>query len=257
MVAGNRHKTVFIGNLPFEGTEDELRGIFGQMGVVTTLRIVVDRDTGKRKGFAFLEYSDPETAQRAVAQLNGLDFYGRTLRVSIAEQDTKHAGDGPTHAKKRKGAGAPGNDRVAAVIGGTASVQLFEVLQQAKSLAAHQPHDLLAMLHHQPHLLRALHLALDRLAPSYHAPEPPMMTAFEPQPPPMAAASAAAAPPPQQYGAPPPPAAMQQKAQQLAQSGLLEQVMSLTPEMLAALPEHERVQMAALQEELRRSGAVG
>jgi len=253
MAAGNRHKTVFIGNLPFEGTEDELRGLFGQLGVVTTLRVVVDRDSGKRKGFAFLEYSDPDTAQRAVAQLDGLDFYGRTLRVSIAEQDTKHAGDGPTHAKKRRGAGAPGNDRVAAVIGGSTSMQLFEVLQQAKGLAAHQPHDLLAMLHHQPHLLRALHMALDRLTPSYHAPEPPMMPAFQPQqqqqyaPPP---------PPQQQYGAPPPPAAMQEKAQQLAQSGLLEQVMSLTPEMLAALPEHERVQMAALQEELRRSGAV-
>ena len=106
--AGNRQRTCFIGNISFDATEEELRTLMSQAGTVVNLRLVVDRDTGKRKGFAFLEYSDPETAQRAVAQLNGLDFYGRTLRVSIAEQDTKHAGDGPTHAKKRKGAGAPG-----------------------------------------------------------------------------------------------------------------------------------------------------
>ena len=153
MVAGNRHKTVFIGNLAHEGSEDELRSIFAQMGPVSTLRVVVDRDTGMRKGFAFLEYFDPETAQLAVRQLNGMDFYGRTLRVSIAEQDTKHSTDGPTFGtKKRKtgaAAGPPGSDRVAAVIAGTASAQLFEVLQEAKALAAHQPHDLLAVLHSQ------------------------------------------------------------------------------------------------------------
>ena len=153
MVAGNRHKTVFIGNLAHEGSEDELRGVFAQMGPVSTLRVVVDRDTGMRKGFAFLEYFDPETAQLAVRQLNGMDFYGRTLRVSIAEQDTKHSTDGPTFGtKKRKtgaAAGPPGSDRVAAVIAGTASAQLFDVLQEAKAMAAHQPHDLLAVLHSQ------------------------------------------------------------------------------------------------------------
>ena len=53
------------------------------------LRLVVDRDTGKRKGFGFVEYADQETALSAVRNLNELDLQGRTLRVNIAEQDTK------------------------------------------------------------------------------------------------------------------------------------------------------------------------
>ena len=168
--AGNRFQTVFIGNLSYDGTEDELRSLFAQMGPISTLRVVVDRETGKRKGFAFLEFFDPDTAQRAMHELNGVDFYGRALRVSIAEQDTKHGDSSSTAgaaSRKRKGgpAGPPGSDRVASMIAGTANAQLFELLQQAKALAAHQPHDLLALLEHQPHLLRALHLGLDRLVP--------------------------------------------------------------------------------------------
>ena len=156
MVAGNRYKTVHIGNLSYEGTEEELRGLFAQVGPVSTLRLVVDRDTGQRKGFAFLEYFDMDTAQRAVREFNGVDFYGRTLRVNIAEQDTKHNADGPTTATRKRKAGSaqapPGPDRVAAVIAGTASAQLFEVLQQAKALAAQQPHDLIALVRSQPRL---------------------------------------------------------------------------------------------------------
>ena len=125
--AGNRFQTVFIGNLSYDGTEDELRSLFAQMGPISTLRVVVDRETGKRKGFAFLEFFDPDTAQRAMHELNGVDFYGRALRVSIAEQDTKHgdssstAGAGAAASRKRKGgpAGPPGSDRVASGIAGT------------------------------------------------------------------------------------------------------------------------------------------
>ena len=83
---------------------------------VSTLRVVVDRDSGQRKGFAFLEYFEPDTAQRAVRDLNGIDFYGRPLRVNIAEQDTKttNSASATMGNRKRKGgepwggAGAPG-----------------------------------------------------------------------------------------------------------------------------------------------------
>ena len=100
--AGNRFQTVFIGNLSYDGTEDELRSLFAQMGPISTLRVVVDRETGKRKGFAFLEFFDQDTAQRAVHELDGVDFYGRTLRVSIAEQDTKHGDSSSASAASRK-----------------------------------------------------------------------------------------------------------------------------------------------------------
>ena len=87
------------------GTEDELRSLFAQVGPISTLRVVVDRETGKRKGFAFLEFFDQDTAQRAVHELNGVEFYGRALRVSIAEQDTKHgdSSSAPGPSRKRKG----------------------------------------------------------------------------------------------------------------------------------------------------------
>ena len=86
-LAGNRFQTVFIGNLSYDGTEDELRSLFAQIGPISTLRVVVDRETGKRKGFAFLEFFDQDTAQRAVHELDGAEWYGRALRLRMAEQD--------------------------------------------------------------------------------------------------------------------------------------------------------------------------
>ena len=86
-LAGNRFQTVFIGNLSYDGTEDELRSLFAQVGPISTLRVVVDRETGKRKGFAFLEFFDPDGAQRAVHELDGAEWYGRALRLRMAEQD--------------------------------------------------------------------------------------------------------------------------------------------------------------------------
>ena len=84
--AGNRFQTVFIGNL-YDGTEDELRSLFARIGPISSLRVVVDRETGKRKGFAFLEFFDPDSAQRAVHELDGAEWYGRALRLRMAEQD--------------------------------------------------------------------------------------------------------------------------------------------------------------------------
>ena len=83
-LAGNRFQTVFIGNLSYDGTEDELRSLFAQIGPISTLRVVVDRETGKRKGFAFLEFFDPDSAQRAVHELDGAEW----LRPSIPRRLT-------------------------------------------------------------------------------------------------------------------------------------------------------------------------
>ena len=103
----NRTRTVFIGNISFEASEEELHTLFGSVGPVVNLRLVVDRDTGKRKGFGFVEYADQETALSAVRNLNELDLHGRQLRVNIAEQDTKTTNAEASLSKKRKG-GPPG-----------------------------------------------------------------------------------------------------------------------------------------------------
>jgi RNA recognition motif-containing protein len=80
---GNR---LYIGNLPFSATADELRGAFQAHGVVTDVRVVTDRDTGRSRGFAFVTMGSPEEAARAVEKMNGALLAGRPLRVDEAQE---------------------------------------------------------------------------------------------------------------------------------------------------------------------------
>ena len=75
---------IHVGNLPFKMSEDELKQLFATYGEVTSAKIIVDKMSGRSKGFAFVEMSDDSAAQRAVDELNGKDFLGRPLRVSPA-----------------------------------------------------------------------------------------------------------------------------------------------------------------------------
>jgi RNA recognition motif-containing protein len=76
-------KTIYLGNLPFTVTEDEVRDLFGQHGEVASVILVTDRETGKPRGFGFVEM-EPEAADRAIGALDGSDFGGRSLRVNEA-----------------------------------------------------------------------------------------------------------------------------------------------------------------------------
>ena len=102
--SANRHKTVFVGNISYEATEEEIRSLFQQVGLIANLRLVSDRDTGKRKGFGFIEFVDRESALSAVRNLNECDLYGRPLRVNLAEhggnsqQQAQQAGEGAAGA---------------------------------------------------------------------------------------------------------------------------------------------------------------
>lgn len=71
--------TVFVGNISYDTTEEQLRDTFAQVGTVVTFRLVYDQTTGKPKGYGFCEYSDPETAMSALRNLNGVDVNGRRL----------------------------------------------------------------------------------------------------------------------------------------------------------------------------------
>lgn len=122
----NRTRTVFVGNISFDASEEEIRGLFSSVGPVVNLRMVIDKETGRRKGFGFIEYGDTETAFSAVRNLNELELHGRTLRVNIAEQDTKtsNAESSVMGNRKRKGGadggweGPPGRGGGAMVPGG-------------------------------------------------------------------------------------------------------------------------------------------
>ena len=76
---------LYVGNLPFSATEEELENLFSQSGAVTAANIVTDRDTGRSRGFAFVEMESSEAASAAIEALNGTDFNGRSLTVNEAK----------------------------------------------------------------------------------------------------------------------------------------------------------------------------
>lgn len=75
---------LYVGNLPYSTTEDELREMFAAYGTVESVAVITDRDTGRSKGFGFVEMSTPEEAKAAMDALNGKDFGGRGLVVNEA-----------------------------------------------------------------------------------------------------------------------------------------------------------------------------
>lgn len=78
-------KSLYVGNLPFTATEDELRVLFATYGTVESIRLMTDRETGQPRGFGFVEMADNH-ADRAAQELNGTLLGGRALRVNPAEQ---------------------------------------------------------------------------------------------------------------------------------------------------------------------------
>ena len=84
-------KKVYVGNLPFNSTEDDLAGLFGQVGPVESVSIITDRDTGRSKGFGFVSMGSDD-ADKAIAQFNGTEFNGRALTVNEARPIVKKEG---------------------------------------------------------------------------------------------------------------------------------------------------------------------
>jgi RNA recognition motif-containing protein len=77
-------KNVFVGNISFQTTEGDLRNLFEPFGTIDRIHIVNDRDTGQPRGFAFVEMSNDADAAKAMADLNGKEVAGRSLRVNEA-----------------------------------------------------------------------------------------------------------------------------------------------------------------------------
>ena len=83
---------IYVGNLPFSSTEDELRSVFASHGDVESVNVIMDRDTGRPRGFAFVEMADADAASKAIRALDGSELGGRNLRVNEAED--KRGGGG-------------------------------------------------------------------------------------------------------------------------------------------------------------------
>ena len=87
-------KNLYVGNLPHSTTETELRNLFQAHGAVEKVSMVTDRETGRSRGFAFVEMTDSGEAEKAVAALNGTELGGRTLKINEAKPKTDRPGSG-------------------------------------------------------------------------------------------------------------------------------------------------------------------
>ncbi|HUO81949.1 MAG TPA: RNA-binding protein [Gammaproteobacteria bacterium] len=78
-------KTIYVGNLPFGSSEDDIRQLFAQYGSVQSVKLITDRDTGRPRGFGFVEMEGGD-ADAAIEALNGQEFGGRSLRINEARE---------------------------------------------------------------------------------------------------------------------------------------------------------------------------
>jgi RNA recognition motif-containing protein len=83
---------LYVGNLPFTATEDSIRALFASHGTVEKVSLITDRDTGRPRGFGFVEMSNSD-ASRAMQALNGADFGGRPLKVNEAQERSGGGGN--------------------------------------------------------------------------------------------------------------------------------------------------------------------
>ena len=89
---GNR---LYVGNLPFSADENQIREVFGQNGrTVTEVKLITDRDTGRPRGFGFVEMGSQQDAEGAIRELNGYSLDGRDLTVNEAKERTPRGGGG-------------------------------------------------------------------------------------------------------------------------------------------------------------------
>jgi RNA recognition motif-containing protein len=87
-------KKLYVGNLPFSATEQDLSASFGECGTVESCKIITDRDTGRSKGFGFVEMSTDEEAQEVIKQFNGATMDGRAMNISEARPQAPREGGG-------------------------------------------------------------------------------------------------------------------------------------------------------------------
>ncbi|XP_008185936.1 cleavage stimulation factor subunit 2 tau variant [Acyrthosiphon pisum] len=157
-------RSVFVGNIPYEATEEKLKDIFNEVGPVISFKLVYDRETGKPKGYGFCEYKDQETALSAMRNLNGYEIGGRTLRVDNActeksrlemqslmmgmPTSESHYGDA-VNAEK-----AP--EIINNVVSTLPPEQLYELMKQMKECIQNNPAEARNMLLQNPQLGYAL-----------------------------------------------------------------------------------------------------
>jgi RNA recognition motif-containing protein len=99
---------LYVGNLSFSATEQDLEEVFGEIGTVESVNIIEDRDTGRSRGFGFVEMSSQEEAQNAISELDGKEVEGRNLKVNEAKPRENRGGGGGRGGRGGGGGGYGG-----------------------------------------------------------------------------------------------------------------------------------------------------
>lgn len=98
---------IFIAGLSYSITDADLNDLFGEYGEITTAKVIMDRETGRSKGYGFVEMEDETSGQKAIDELNGAEYDGRTISVSVARPRTEGGGGG----QRRSGGGGFNRNR--------------------------------------------------------------------------------------------------------------------------------------------------
>src|SRR5215208_1618104 len=101
-------RKLYVGNIPYETNENDLQALFAEAGTVESVNVVRDRETGRARGFAFVEMATDQDAQTAVTQLNDRSFGGRRLTVNEARPQTPRSGGGGGGYGRSGGGGGGG-----------------------------------------------------------------------------------------------------------------------------------------------------
>ncbi len=98
---------LYVGNLSYATTEDDLQSLFAQAGTVKSVTLIKDRDTGRSKGFAFVEMATQAEAQKAISQFNGSQMHERALTVNLARPREERGPGGRDNRRGDRGGGRP------------------------------------------------------------------------------------------------------------------------------------------------------
>ena len=178
-------RVVFIGNIPYGVSEEQICDIFGRAGQVLGFRLVYDKDTGQPKGFGFLEYADTDSAASAVRNLNDFELNGRTLRVDYSKENRGVTSDNQSQSDNNRGppsgqfnSNIPGQvngrpdaaalpplppgtelppgltalDAISSTIQAVPTPQLLDFISQLKNLCTSNPQQATALLSQAPQL---------------------------------------------------------------------------------------------------------
>ncbi|KAJ8102156.1 hypothetical protein POJ06DRAFT_248935 [Lipomyces tetrasporus] len=272
-------RVVFVGNIPYDQSEEQIMDVFQSVGPVANFRFVFDKETGRPKGYGFVEYHDAETAASAVRNLNNYELSNRALRVDFSHESSIGPNVLTSNKPRAQDATLPPlpigtvpapnlatPDAISNTLSSFTAPQMLSILQELKTVVATNPAKARELLKVSPQLSYAvvqgmLLMGLVDATAVAKAFEPSQLVGPQQRatstPPPAAGpgvsqqayagAGYSSGSPASRTGTPTVPTNIDpQKA------ALIRQVMEFTDEQLAAFPENQRLPIVALREKIRR-----